>query len=132
MIQLKNGKNIKPNNKFIFRDFFANEKDNIILKILLNYFSAVSEVFPKEWNSKQYILTKTTGYGALIKALPTLYREGEKQADLSKEFFVDKFRSVKEKMLQEGIELTSTDIGSGEQAQNRLAHIFKSVVESHF
>jgi len=128
MINIKNGKKIKENSKFIFRDYFANEKDNIILKILLNYFSAASEVYPKEWNSGEYILTKTTGYGALIKALPILYKEGERISDLSKEFFISKFNKAKEIMIQDGIELTSTHIGSGEQAQNYLASIFKNTV----
>lgn len=126
MINIKNGKKIKEKDKdrFIFRDYFADEKDNIILKILLNYFGAVSEVYLDEWNSKEYILTKTTGYGALIKALPILYKEGEMQANLSKEYFVGKFKKAKEMMVSQGIELTSTYIGSGEQAQNSLANIF--------
>lgn len=128
MIDIKNGKKIKEDSKFIFRDFFANDKDNIILKILLNYFSAVAEVYSKEWNSGEYILIKTTGYGALIKALPLLYRDGEQISDLSKDFFISKFSKAKEIMVKNGIELTSTYIGSGEQAQNKLADIFKSTV----
>lgn len=128
MINIKNGKKIKEDSKFIFRSFFANEQDNIILKILLNYFSAVSEVYSDEWNSGEYILTKTTGYGALIKALPVLYKDGERISDLSKEFFVSKFNKAKEIMVKNDIKLTSTHIGSGEQAQNRLANIFISTV----
>ena len=48
--------------------------------------------------------------------------------DLSKEFFISKFNKAKEIMIQDGIELTSTHIGSGEQAQNYLASIFKNTV----
>lgn len=128
MINIKNGKKIRENSRFIFRDFFANQKDGIILKILLNYFSAAAEVYEDEWHSGEYILTKTTGYGALIKALPVLYRDGEKQSDLSKEYFISKFKKAKELMATDGVKLTSTYIGSGEQAQNFLANIFKSVV----
>lgn len=128
MINIKNGIRIKENSKFIFREFFAQGKDNIILKILLNYFSAASEVYSDEWNSGEYILTKTTGYGALIKALPILYREGKQKSDLSKEFFASKFKKAKEIMLRDNVKLTSTCVGSGEQAQNYLADIFKGIV----
>ena len=129
MINIKNGKKIKENSKCIFRDYFSNEKDNIILKILMNYFGAVSEVFQKEWSSKEYILTKTTGYGALIKTLPLYYSQGEKKQDLSKGFFKSIFEKAKIIIEQENIELTSLDIGSGEQAQNRLASLLKRAVE---
>lgn len=129
MINIKNGKKIKENSKFIFRDYFSNEKDNIILKILMNYFGAASEVFQKEWSSKEYILTKTTGYGALIKTLPLYYSQGEQKQDLSKEFFKSIFEKAKIIIAQENIELTSLDIGSGEQAQNTLASLLKRAVE---
>ena len=129
MITIKNGKQIKENNKFIFREFFAQEKDNVILKILMNYFGAVSEIFPEEWNSKEYILTKTTGYGALIKTLPLYYHKGEEQQDLSKDFFKSLFEKAKKIIINENIELTSVDIGSGEQAQNKLSSLLKKAVE---
>lgn len=128
MIDIKNKKKIKENNRFIFREYFAEEKDNIILKILLNYFGAVAEVFSEEWNSKEYILAKTTGYGALMKSLPKLYEEGKSVSDLSKQFFVEKFIVAKEIMIKEDIELTSVCLGSGEQAQNLLAEVFKKAV----
>lgn len=128
MIELKKGNIIKKNDRLIFREYFAEEKDNIILKILLNYFGAASEVFSEEWNSGKYILTKTTGYGALLKALPVFYIEGKNNSDLSKDFFVNKFIVVKNKMTKENIELTSICLGSGEQAQNTLSDIFKSSI----
>lgn len=127
-IDIKNNKKIKENRKLVFRDYFSEGKDNIILKILLNYFDAVKEVFEKEWNSGSYILTKTTGYGALIKALPAFYEVGREASDLSKDFFKSKFMIAKENMTNENIELTSQYLGSGEQAQNKLANIFKSTV----
>lgn len=127
-IDIKNNKKIKENKKLIFRQYFSEDRDNIILKILLNYFGAVAEVFKKEWNSGSYVLTKTTGYGALIKALPALYDEGKEVSDLSKDFFIGKFMLAKENMLRDNIELTSICLGSGEQAQNALAEIFRSVI----
>ncbi len=129
MINLKNGKTIKENDRFIFREYFAKENDNVILKILMNYFEAVSEVFHKEWNSGEYILTKTTGYGALIKALPSYYHKGIEEQDLSKDFFKSMFKKAKIIIDSENVKLTSYDIGSGEQAQNRLAYLFREAIE---
>ena len=77
MIDLKNGIEIKDDERYVLRKYFKDKRDDIILKLLNNYFGAVSSVFSEEWeNSKEYILSKTTGYGALLKAFPTFYKKG--------------------------------------------------------
>ena len=63
-----------------------------------------------------------------MKSLPKLYEEGKSVSDLSKQFFVEKFIVAKEIMIKEDIELTSVCLGSGEQAQNLLAEVFKKAV----
>ena len=59
-----------PNEDLALRTLFIREQDDVILKIIKNYFGAVKNIFTEEWNSDKYILTKTTGYLGLIKAFP--------------------------------------------------------------
>lgn len=60
----------------IFRRFFAEDKDWAILRILKNYFKAVSEAFPDLWERQDNPLSKTIGYGALMRLLVDAYRDG--------------------------------------------------------
>ncbi len=57
------------------------------------------------------------------------YHKGEEQQDLSKDFFKSLFEKAKKIIINENIELTSVDIGSGEQAQNKLSSLLKKAVE---
>lgn len=72
----------------IFRRFFAEEKDWAILRILKNYFRAVSEAFPDLWSEHNNPLSKTIGYGALMSLLVDAYRVGSQKEDLSFDFFL--------------------------------------------
>lgn len=130
-IELKKGQTLKDEPKLIFRKYFLEERDDIILKIIKNYFNAVAEVFPQEWeDASTYILSKTTGYGALLKALPHFYREGISSKKLSQEFFVQEFKYVKNGLQNQKIELTSTCIPTGEHGQSYLAKAIVNVASN--
>lgn len=125
MIDLKNGIEIKDDERYVLRKYFKDKRDDIILKLLNNYFGAVSRIFPVEWeNSKEYILSKTTGYGALLKAFPIFYKKGVQNKKLTQEYFEMEFRRVKTFLEKNNIRLTSEDIPSGEHGQKKLAEIF--------
>lgn len=126
-ISIKNNETLTSDPSLIFREYFINNKDEIILKILTNYFNSVATVFDTEWKDKNnnYILAKSTGYGALLKALPDFYSEGIKRKDLSQEFFLNIFKNIKNEFRDNKIKLTSSSFGSGEQAQNMLADELK-------
>lgn len=81
--------NEKEKLKYIFRDYFIEDKDEVIYRILNNYFSALEEVFKTEWTNreKQFILTKTTGFNGFMKLLRILYLDGVFKKDLSKNYF---------------------------------------------
>lgn len=130
MIASKQGKKLEKDEKFVLRQFFIDERDDIITKILMNYFNAVANVFDKEWESTDYILVKTTGFGALIKVFPAIYIEGSRRQMLTQQFFESVFRTVKNELERLELELTSADLGAGEQAQARLASIILSGLES--
>lgn len=126
MIHIKRGEEIEENPRYILRHYFIQERDDIILKLMMNYFSAVAAVFTEEWeNSEKYILAKTTGYGALLKVFPRLYEKGVRERRLSQTFFEGEWRKVKDFLKENRIHLTSADIPSGEQGQSYLAEWFK-------
>jgi DGQHR domain-containing protein len=61
--------------KLIFRNFFVDDQDAQIAKIIWNYFSAVAQRWPVAWSSVQrgVILNRTTGFGALMRFLRAAY-----------------------------------------------------------
>ena len=128
MIRIKNGDKLLPDEKLPLRNFFINENDDIILKILKNYFTAVSVVFEKEWYSNDYILTKTTGYLALIKAFEKFYNFGMEQGRLDEEFFVNIFKKIKDIFERKHIQLISEEFQAGGVGQNRLKGEFEDAL----
>jgi len=59
----------------IFVEFYRNDDVLSIFKIVTNYFQAVSDRWPEAWSSEEegIILSKTTGYNALIRFLKDAY-----------------------------------------------------------
>nr|MBI4156889.1 DGQHR domain-containing protein [Candidatus Woesearchaeota archaeon] len=102
--------------KYIFWNFYVDNKDEFIFKILNNYFTAIKNVFKNEWANKKYILTKTTGYIALMKLFPELFIKGKNDEDLSINFFQTYFEKVKNSLK----ELVSDNYESGLKGTNRL------------
>lgn len=126
MIRIKRGEELEENSRYVLRQYFIKERDDVILKIMMNYFGAVAAVFPEEWEqSDQYILAKTTGYGALIKVFPALFAEGVKERKLSRAFFEEKWHDIRRFLKENGIQLRSSEIPSGEQGQSFLADWFR-------
>jgi DGQHR domain-containing protein len=83
----------------IFCKYFKNKEDAVIIRILTNYFNAVKETFPQEWENNNNPLSKTIGYGALMRFLRTnLFPIGEEKKDLSKDFFKGYFIKAKDKI----------------------------------
>lgn len=131
-IDIKTGIMLEHDENLPFRKYFINEQDDIILKILLNYFGAIQEVFEEQWEQPQkYILSKPIGYGALIKTLPEFLEYGFDTGRLSKSFFVEEFTKLKkflESKDSNGIQITSEFFGSNEQSRNKLANFISSAI----
>jgi len=122
---IKKNIELKPNEKLPLRQYFINEKDNVIHKVILNLFKAVSIAFEKEWNNpSEYILSKSIGFGAIIKAFPELYKAGSEANNLSEEFFISVFARIQNDFASKGLEITSANYGSNEQARTKLAKDF--------
>lgn len=120
---IKANKTLLPNDKLPLRQYFIDGKDAVILKILTNLFNAVEFVFEREWNlPDEYILSKSIGFGAILKAFPAMFELGRSRNDLSMDFFVTLFLQVKKDFESKNIEFTSEFYGSNEQARAKLAN----------
>lgn len=120
-LKIKNDINLPPES-LPFNKFFRDGKDEVILKILNNYFNAVSIIFDVEWaDPNKYILSKAIGFGALMKSFPKIYDIGVSKKTLTQDFFVDVLTDVKNHFISNNIELTSFHYSSNEQSINKLS-----------
>jgi DGQHR domain-containing protein len=120
-VDIKLKKTLKDDETIPLRYYFINDEDSVIYKVLLNAFKALKDTFPKEWTTPdQYILSKTTGYGAVIGALKILIKEGRENKDLTYDFFRDVFQNFKSDLVNKNQQLTSEYYKSNEQEQTRL------------
>lgn len=88
-IAIKKNRSLEDNYELAFRKYFIREKDAVILKILINYFTAFKKEFPEEWeDTNRYILTKTVGFSGMMQALNELVPIGESRRQLSEQFFL--------------------------------------------
>lgn len=93
--KMKRGIAIQSNN-LPFRKYFIDGRGDVILKILMNCFTALKQVLKKEWeNPANNVLWKTTGYGAIIKAFPYLHERGVDKKDLSENYIYECFNNLK-------------------------------------
>ena len=76
--------------KAVLRRYFITEKDEVVFKVLLNFFIAVEKVFPIEWTKPDSVLKKTIGFTALTRVMSLMIEEGLKAGDLSESYFTDK------------------------------------------
>lgn len=126
--RLKNGSNLDPNQNLVLRQYFIEEQDAVIYKIILNLYNGVKDAFEEEWNNpNEYIISKPIGFGSVIKAYPSIHRLGVEQNKLTREFFKNIFIHFKNYLIKKEIELTSEYFGSNEQARTKLANL---IVES--
>ncbi len=94
---IKESKSPKDDSRCPLRKYFLKREDESIYKIVLNYFSAVADTFPEEWNdeSGKYVVRKTVGYTALIIVLRHLMEIGFEKKTLTRAFFDDQLSQLK-------------------------------------
>ena len=75
---------------------FFTDKERAFLKIVIE---SAKEVFPNEWKSPiDNILWKTTGFRAVIYALPFICRRGIRKKVVTKDFFIRCFTAFKNEL----------------------------------
>lgn len=122
--KLKRNVRLDSNSIIVLREYFIKEQDTIIYKIMFNLFSGVKDAFEEEWeNPSDFILSKSIGFAAVIRAFPSIYRKGDLLNDLTRNFFREEFLKVKKHLHKLNIELTSNYFGSNEQAIKKLSNL---------
>jgi len=115
-------KALKPDDNKVLRHFFLENNDSMIYKILYNYFSAISKVFPDEWNNpKQYVITKAIGFGGFIRAFITIYKFGVDNGSLKEDFFHQHLLKAQKYFTLNNLSLSSENFKSGDAEENRLS-----------
>lgn len=122
MVDIKNNIPIK-NDNLPLRKLFIDKQDDIILKIIQNYFNGVKDAFWDEWGPNNYILKKTTGYLGLIKAFSYFYELGLENKTLSRMFFSELFKKINCNLKKKEIILTAENFPPGETGQNKFKQI---------
>ncbi|CAE6968909.1 hypothetical protein R75471_07312 [Paraburkholderia domus] len=115
-----------------FNAFFRNRKDELILKAMTNYFQAVKETFPEEWDVSSYVdengrplkgktpvLRRTVGYEALMRALVTIWPKVQEDGTLEKMVFLGLVKKFKENV--DGTDISTESFGSSSADAGKLA-----------
>jgi DGQHR domain-containing protein len=98
--RIKADENLEDDSRCPLRKYFKEKDDSSLLKIVGNYFSAVSLVFHEEWNDETggSIIRKTVGYTALVIVFRHLLEEAFQEKNLTKEYFASKFNEMKKNL----------------------------------
>ena len=129
-INSKNNIPLDYDDSLPLRKYFIDNEDSIILKIVTNYFGAISDVFKDEWDdTNTYILLKTTGYIGFLKAFTKIYENARKSNDFTRGFLGEQFNKTKQYLLGKNLKLTSVEFPSNAQQQTRLSKIILESME---
>lgn len=113
--------------KYIFWEYFVSQKENVIYKILLNFFEAMKTILKEDWVNSASLLCKTTGYNAMMKLFLFLYKKGYKEGKLTKDFFIQNLNPLKTMAGK----ITTAEFGaSGQQASNKLYEKFMEKIQN--
>lgn len=111
--------------KGILWDMYEYKKENMLYKILLNFFLAVKDVLRNDWGNKGSLLNKTTGYTGMMYLFADLYKIGLNKGDLSYEFFKNQLKPLEE---FNGRVNTTEFSPSGYHAAKELYTIFRQCI----
>jgi DGQHR domain-containing protein len=115
--------------KLVFRPMWVDDRDNVILKVLFNYFTAVAGAFPKEWNDGTCPLAKTIGFGALVSLLADLVPIGRQKGDLSAAFFSGEVAKIRAGYEKAGPELTFANFPAAGNGETKLLRQLREWLE---
>lgn len=121
-IAVKKKEDLLDDDSLPFRYYWIQDKDEVIVKILENYFSAIRHQFQNEWNqptADNFILRKTVGFQALLYAFDEIWTESKARNDASRKFFDEVAIRFRQNLGQR--QLTSQEFGSSAAAAKQLS-----------
>lgn len=122
----------KYDNKILWK-LYKNDSYKIIAKILYNYFNAIKNIFIKSWGNKDYLITKTTGYNALMLLFKDVYIYCSHH---NNNFSLEHLSSLLSPLKRFDGQITLKDFGVGKSASATLYKLFYEYVfqtnPSHF
>jgi DGQHR domain-containing protein len=69
-------RSLNPDPRCPLRQFFIDDRDDMIVRVLENYLSAIARVYPNAWeDTDHYALKRTVGFSALMKAFDVVWKE---------------------------------------------------------
>jgi DGQHR domain-containing protein len=105
----------------IFRNLFIDEKDEVIYKIINNFYNAASKKWDRAWSNnpiiEKNILKKSTGIVALFRFMRYLYNFNNKVAEIMSE---DEFSKELKKVDIEDTKFTTEHYKPGSSGQSEL------------
>lgn len=127
--KLYNGQIPAEDEKAPLRQYFLDDKDEMILRIAENYFTAISSVFSKAWHEEpdKHMLRKTVGFSALIQLLIKIVPVALQVKDASLDAFVRVFKEI-HKTLPDG-EFGVGKFSSSEAEATKMCNLMFSAVE---
>jgi hypothetical protein len=128
-IDVKLGRSVKDDDSLAFRYYWIHDRDEIIVRILENYFGAIQESFPQEWNpptADNYILRKTVGFVGLLKAFDAIWPDLKQGKSANRESFQKVGEQFRANL--NGRPLTAEEFGSSGAAAGALQ---KALVGAH-
>jgi DGQHR domain-containing protein len=127
---LKRGKSLerpkgREAERLVFRRLFVEDQDAVIAKVLWNYFTAVAQRWPEAWKTppKGIILSRTTGFGALMRFLRNAYLSLVKGSTVVE---VQAFESLFQKVSLSDDSFTSEKFLPGSTGEGELYRLLRS------
>ncbi|MGN4125521.1 DGQHR domain-containing protein [Lysinibacillus sphaericus] len=106
----------------LFWKLYIQKNEKVMYKILFNYFKAISITLKKDWKNKEGLLTKTTGYNAMMLLFKDIFNDAVNSKDFSEDFFIKYLKGLQR---LDGT-INSKNFGaSGEKAAKDLYQEFK-------
>ncbi|WNV05876.1 DGQHR domain-containing protein [Candidatus Methylospira mobilis] len=127
--KLYSGQQLSEDERAPLRKYFVDEKDEMILRIVSNYFTAVSNVYSKAWTDEpaKYLLRKTVGFSALIQLLIKIAPVALQVKDASIDAFMRVFKKIHDNLPDS--ELAVGKFSSSEAEATKMCNLMYSEVE---
>ena len=119
---IKSGKSLALDETCPLRQFFIDGHDEMIVKVLSNYFGAIRDAYPSAWSDAEtYALRRTVGFSALMGAFKVVW---EREVRPTGKATMETFRNIVARFVIAVPEEALKNINSNEKGASDLARRF--------